>query len=404
MCVAVLVVAVAAMIGMVRWEHGAEMTLPRPTGHFSVGRTTFVWTNDALADDLAPEVGTKRTVFTWMWYPASAARPGVAAPYLPTAWREAQADSLGTLMREFLNRDTARIRTNSAVDPSVSSEQPSYPVVVMRPGGGALTTEFTTLAEDLASHGYFVVGFDAPYRSGTVVFPDGRVVKRTSATNPETMGREQAQQLANRLLPMWTTDTGFLVDQLERLNASDPSGRFVGKLDVSRLGIFGHSFGGATALQFCHDDRRCKAGMNMDGMPFGSVVREGAAQPFLFLLSDHSREMATVEGREVVADIHAVYDHLRSSRHVVMIRGANHFTFSDQMVVKSSYLVRTFLMFTGGPGALRGLAIARDYVHTFFDVYLKGAPATDLAKLRQSYPEMLPFDSFPPDAISTSER
>jgi hypothetical protein len=271
----------------------------------------------------------------------------------------------------------------------------------MRPGGGALTTEFTTLAEDLASYGYFVVGFDAPYRTGVVVFPDGRVVARVAANNPETMSYENAKQLANKLLPMWTTDTALVVDQLERLNASDPSGRFAGKLQIARLGVFGHSFGGATALQFCHDDRRCQAGMDIDGMPFGSVAPEGAAQPFLFLLRDHSNEMATVEGREVIADIHSVYDHLRSSRHVVMIAGANHFTFSDQMVVKSSYFIRAFLLVRGGPGALRGLAIARAYLHTFFDVYLKGAPVTDLTKLRQSYAEVLPFDTFPLDATST---
>ncbi|HMF92756.1 MAG TPA: hypothetical protein VKE96_00600 [Vicinamibacterales bacterium] len=392
---------VAILIGMVRWEHGAELTLPRPTGRFAIGRATFVWTNDALTDDLAPAPGTKRTVFVWMWYPAASAGRAAAAPYLPAAWRQAQTDSLGTLMREYLNRDPTRILTNSVIDPPVSPEQPSYPVVIMRSGGGALTVDFTTLAEDLASHGYFVVGFDAPYRSGFVVFPDGRVVKRASANNPETMSYDSARQLAHRLLPMWITDTAFVVDQLERLNASDPSGRFTGRLAIARLGMFGHSFGGATALQFCHDDRRCIAGADIDGMPFGSVIREGAAQPFLFLLSDHRREAATVEGREVISDIHSVYDHLGSSRHVVMIRGANHFTFSDQMVVKNSLFIRAFLLVTGGPSALRGLAIARAYLHTFFDVYLNARPPTDLAKLRQSYAEVLPFDTFPLDATST---
>ncbi len=397
----VVLVGAAALIGLVRWEHGSDMTLPRPTGRFAVGRTSFTWTNDALTDELAPVPGTKRTVFVWMWYPAVTSPQAETAPYLPPAWRVAQTGALGTLMREFLNRDTARIRTNSVADAAVSPGQPSYPVVIMRPGGGALTTEFTTLAEDLASHGYVVVGFDAPYRTGVVVFPDGRVVRRTAASNPETMRYEDARQLADKLLPMWTTDTAFLVDQLGRLNTSDPSGRFAGRLATARLGIFGHSFGGATALQFCHDDRRCKAGMDIDGMPFGTVIREGAAQPFLFLLSDHSREADTVEGRAVTRDIHSVYDHLQSARHIVMIRRANHFTFSDQMVVKSSYFIRAFLLVTRGPGALRGLEIARAYVHTFFDVYLNDAPASDLRKLRESYPEVVGFDTFPPDSVVT---
>ncbi len=49
-----------------------------------------------------------------------------------------------------------------------------------------------------------------------------------------------------------------------------------------------NSFGGATAAQFCHDDPRCKAGIDVDGAPFGSVGREGLHQPFMFLLSDQS--------------------------------------------------------------------------------------------------------------------
>jgi dienelactone hydrolase len=395
---AFIALGVGTFIVLLRSEHGNEMTLPKPTGRFAVGRTSFTWTNDRLTDELAPSPGTKRTVFVWMWYPASTTQPAPPADYLPPAWRSAQDASMGTLMRDYLDRDVARVRTNSVVDPAVSSEQSSYPVVVMRPGGGALTTDFSTLAEDLASHGYFVVGFDAPYRSRLVVFPDGHVVRRQSANNPETMSYEAGKQLANKLLPMWTGDVSFVVDQLERLNAHDASGKFTGKVDLAKLGIFGHSFGGATALQFCHDDRRCTAGMDIDGMPFGSVIQEGAAQPFFFLMSDHTNEFSTAEGRQVLTDIHSVYDHLQSAHHAVMIRGANHFTFTDQMVTKSSYFIRAFLLVTGGPAAWRGLAITRAYIHTFFDVYLKGAPVPELPQLRQSFPEVQPFDDLPPDA------
>jgi len=49
---------------------------------------------------------------------------------------------------------------------------------------------YSTLAEDLASHGYVVVAFDAPYRTGQVVFPDGRVIART----PETTRNSSREQ------------------------------------------------------------------------------------------------------------------------------------------------------------------------------------------------------------------
>ena len=71
------------------------------------------------------------------------------------------------------------------------------------------------------------------------------------------------------------------------MNERDPSGRFTGRIELGAVGVVGHSFGGAAAAQFCHDDGRCRAGIDLDGRLFGSVVREGIGQPFLFLLSDH---------------------------------------------------------------------------------------------------------------------
>ncbi len=290
-------------------------------------------------------------------------------------------------MSKFLTRDLPRVRIHSTSDPDVSSQQRSYPVVIMRAGGGALTTDFTTLAEDLASHGYFVVGFDAPYRTSIMVLPGNRVITRPPANDPEDLSPDQAERLINRLLPMWTSDTKFVVRRLEQLNAADPSSKFTGRLDMQRLGMFGHSFGGATALQFCHEDSRCKAAIDIDGAPYGSVVQEGLKQPFMFMLSDHSRDLADPVSRQIHANLQSIYDRLPNGRLFITIRGANHFSFSDQMLLKSHYMIG--MMRKLGFGSLegrRGLAITADYVHTFFDVYLKGAPVSQLTT--QRYPEV----------------
>ena len=53
------------------------------------------------------------------------------------------------------------------------------------------------------------------------------------------------------LVMVWAQDNSFVLDQVEELNTSDPSGFFTGKLDLENIGIFGHSFGGASALQTC---------------------------------------------------------------------------------------------------------------------------------------------------------
>ena len=106
----------------------------------------------------------------------------------------------------------------------------------------------------------------------------------------------------NRLLTAWTADIVFVLDRLERLNTSDESGRFTRRLGMSRVGVFGHSFGGATSAQFCHEDSRCKAGIDVDGAPHGSVIQAGINRPFLFLLSDHSRE-SDPESHQILSNI-----------------------------------------------------------------------------------------------------
>lgn len=294
------------LFGLLWREHKTEIALPTPTGHFAVGRATYTWVNNAETDELAPSPGAKREVVVWIWYPSVAATSAASAEYLPVQWRSALAQHSGVLMTQFLTRDSSMVRTHSTVDPDVSTEQRSYPVVIMRAGGGALTTDFTTLAEDLASHGYMVVGFDAPYRTFLIVLPDGRVVSRPPTNDPENLPADEGNRLINKLLPMWTGDTKFVVSQLNQLNAADPSGKFTGRLDMQRLGMFGHSFGGAQALQFCHDDPRCKAGIDIDGAPYGSVVQEGLKQPFMFLLSDHSHEMADPASKQILANFHSL--------------------------------------------------------------------------------------------------
>ena len=363
----------AVLLGLLWHEHRTEITLPAPTGRFAVGRTILTWANDAETEPLAPSPGTKRAVVVWMWYPAASTAPASPAPYLPAEWREAFDRTSGVLMSDFLTHDLSLVRTHSIVDPPVSPAEKTYPVVIMRAGGGALTATYTTLAEDLASHGYFVVGFDAPYRTSVVLLANHRVITRLPEADPEDMPAGQADRLINGLLPLWVGDTKFVVSRLESLNENDPSGRFTGRLDLQRLGMFGHSFGGAQALQFCHEDNACKAGIDIDGAPYGSVIQDGLTQPFLFVLSDHSREMADPANRKIRAEIRSIYDRLPNGRLLITIRGANHFSFSDQMLLKSQYVIGALRLFgLGKLGAHRGLAITADYVHTFFDVYLKG--------------------------------
>src|SRR5437660_8100165 len=156
-------------------------------------------------------------------------------------------------------------------------------------------------------------------------------MRRIPENNPELCLEKTSQErevCANRLLTAWTADIAFVLDRLQQLNASDASGKFTEQFDMTRVGVFGHSFGGAAAAQFCHEDPRCKAGIDVDGAPHGSVIQAGIDRPFMFLLSDHSNEHDP-EGNQIMANIRSIYDRLPPDGRVFLkIRGAHHFLFN----------------------------------------------------------------------------
>jgi predicted dienelactone hydrolase len=222
-------------------------------------------------------------------------------------------------------------------------------------------------------------------------FPDGRVMTRVAGADMEAAPGRMAAQVATEVMKAWVADVEFVLDRLQQLNTGDPAGPLKGRLDMDRVGIAGHSLGGATAAQFCHDDARCKAGMDIDGMPFGSVIHDGVKQPFFFLMSDHSGE-AGAETTRVAAEIDAIYQKApEGMRWEMTIAGANHFSFSDQMFTKSAVVIDALHAF--GVMKLerrRGIGIANDCVRTFFDVTLKGAPVEGMKRLATGYPELRP--------------
>jgi predicted dienelactone hydrolase len=388
-----LLAALVVIMGLLGWlwiDHGRETVLPAPTGSYNVGRVTYDWIDAGRLNPYAPVAGTKQELVVWLWYPAEAGTSSQSAEYIPPYWRSALESHQGFVMSRLLSRDLSRVKSHSWSESAVSQQEAIYPVIVLRAGGGALSSDYTSIAEDLASHGYVVVSIDAPYRTVVTAFPDGRVALRNTQSDFDSMPDAAAEKAATQAMGVWVEDVEFVLQRLKELNSNDPSGRFEGRLDLQRVGIVGHSLGGATAAQFCHDDPRCKAGVDIDGIPFGTVVQESLHQPFFFILSDHRKESGP-EAPIVEGKMESIYRKLPAeTRWQVMIDGANHFSFSDQMFTKNPVMIFV-LQKIGVMGMLkkrRGIEIASSCVRVFFDVYLKGAPTGQLTGLPSQYPEI----------------
>src|SRR5262249_13996968 len=164
------------------------------------GRVQLGWVDQGVPDSCAPAPGADRELSVWIWYPAAADRSASACDYLPVQSRAAVERARGLLITHFLTRDLSRVQAHSVCDADVAPAHRSSPGVVRRAGPSASVLTSSALAEDLASHGYVVVGFDAPYRTQVVVFPDGREVLRARENDPESAPDLEQDRRADRLL------------------------------------------------------------------------------------------------------------------------------------------------------------------------------------------------------------
>lgn len=370
--------AIALVLAVLWMEHNSTLQLPAPTGSHAVGRQITVWVDTQRTDPYAPAQDQRRELLVWIWYPAERTAQATPAEYLPRFWRDAPDAQGSAFLRTFLWRNPTKVQAHSLENAEPSSARETFPIIVFRSGIGAASVDYTTVAEDLASHGYVVVSADAPYSTWSVVMPDGRVMHKTDRGNPgdALISEAERSRLLDELLSVWVADTRFLLDQLARLHSGELPGPLAGRLDLDATGIGGHSFGGATAAQVCHLDVRCRSGVNLDGALRGSVGREGVGRPFLYLLSDHGQASSPAD-REIFDVIRSTARRDPETSLVVTLVGAHHFSFSDAPLIQSRIL-RSVLVALGGPGGgldpRTGLASTVRYVREFFDVHLRGAP------------------------------
>lgn len=376
-----LAVPVLAIVLGVRQPR--SLTLPRPTGPYAVGRLVVDWRDENRGDPFAP-AGGKRELPVWIWYPAPPQTAGARAIYMPERLRAAMPPQ-SPLVRFVMGRFTtnrANVTGNALDGPPLASSDRPFPILILKPALGAAVVQNSVLAEDLASHGYVVAGSDSPYTTPAVVYQDGRVVLRNAAGHPSENAPGRISDLAPGqpndvylpVLDVWVADNRFVLDRLTLLNASDPAGRFTGRLDLAAVGAFGHSLGGATALQFCHADPRCRAGVDLDGMPLGGVNRAGVGKPFLFLFADRpifDREADRPDAKAFLDALARLRASTGTRPSLLLVRGAEHFNFFDQALLTEPTLWR----WVGAMGTLdpaRALHITRTYVRGFFDASLKG--------------------------------
>ncbi|WP_165978524.1 alpha/beta hydrolase family protein [Actinomadura darangshiensis] len=373
----------------------AAFELPRPTGrHQAIGTTELHLVDPGRPDPWVP--GRTRELMVSVFYPA--ARPsGPAAPYLRPGVAKvlSAADALGVFKAGTV--DWASARTHAAESAPADVRHGARPVVLYSPGFGVPRALGTTLAEELVTRGYVVVTVDHTYETAPVEFPGGRVeAQRLPGQGPERLKTALAARVR---------DTRLVLDRLAGLRGGrnpDAEGRALPRglgrtLDLSRVGMAGHSAGGIEAAEAMRTDRRLDAGIDMDGTlqyaenDLVQVARTGLDRPFMLMGAATGGSPQTHRTSPSWASF---WRHSTGWKRDLNVPAASHYSYTDVQAVLPALdekldipaQDRADLIGTVDPD--RMTASVRAYVTAFFDQALRGRHRPVLDRPSRRYPDV----------------
>jgi len=342
-------------------------SLPEPTGRQPVGSTSVYLKDTSRPDPWVPSV-PYRELMVSLFYPATSS-DGPGTQYVTPAESAALLAKSGIAGPPDL---FAMTRTNSVRDARPAGRPHSLPLIVLSPGYTRPRATLTALAEDLASHGDVVALVGHTYENVATSFPDGRLVGCASCDVHDHEGFDEKQMLSR------AADVSFVLDEL---TGPHPKWHGADLIDRSRIGMAGHSVGGASAIAAMAGDSRIKAGMNIDGATPVPLTAPGLSRPFMFV--SHQLDPAT-RCAPLRPDWERDWAQLTGWKRSVEVAGTVHSSFTDVGLFADQFGVDIGAITT----AERTQAITRAYVNAFFDQHLCGKPSSLLDAPSSHYPEM----------------
>jgi predicted dienelactone hydrolase len=383
--------------------------LPEPTGPYAVGTMDMCFVDTERAETFTPDTSDHREVPVRLWYPAEVPAGSEPLYYLENVEGRKRALEGKTPMPLSAFDELAQVRVHSHRDADLPDGEERFPVLLFSHGYAGGMLQNTVLMEDLASHGYVTVSVGHPYETSSCVRGDGTILIFDAANEEvrlrseerrngiplqqaisETEDPQEIESLLRQLasarpkslesIDIWVGDIRLVIDELERMERGP--GFFSGRLDLGRIGVLGHSFGGIAAGQACLVDDRCRAGINIDGLQLGDLLERNIARPFMFVHHDN-REAANRTPNRLFCE------RAENTAYLILIRGTRHFSYSDMSLPGYGEILGLPDEALGTIDGLRSLAIQNLYFRTFFDKHLREQDSGLLDGPSTEYPEVV---------------
>ena len=279
-----------------------------------------------------------------------------------------------------------------------------YPLVIFSHGAfGYYQSNFSTYTE-LASNGYIVAALDHPYHSffttdtdGNTITVDTEFINDVMKIN-ELTSDEEVYTLSRSWLKLRVDDENFVLDTIKSAKNNkklddtwytDEETALLKVLDMTdtdKIGLMGHSLGGATAVELGRERGDIKAVIDLDGTMLGErkAVENGKSvyydEAYPIPVLDFTKEIdyndrkqyKSAKGYPYVNEY--VTDHAQDSKTVVF-SNVGHMDFTDLPLI-SPFLAS--MLGSGDVNHEEMLETVNGIVLNWFDYYLKNEGTLDI--------------------------
>lgn len=217
-----------------------QFTLSKVTGNYKVETATAIWTDTSREESFTATKGDHRFVNVEFWYP---------------------------------------------VNYNATNEK--CPLIIFSHGAFGIRSSNTSTYQELASHGYVVCSIDHPYHAMLTKAPNGSIVTVNSGflddiaqINNDHYPIEAKITIIQEMLSLRMEDINFVLDQIGQMAVSANAEQPFSIIDTKKIGLMGHSLGGAVAAEVAKDREDVSAVVNLDGDFLGEYVFEDGREAY----------------------------------------------------------------------------------------------------------------------------
>lgn len=273
----------------------------------------------------------------------------------------------------------------------------SFPLIVFSHGAFGYYQSNTSTYRELASHGYVVVSLDHPYHSfftedtnGQLITVNPSFLQEVMFINEDSTPENEIFELSSKWLAIRTADIKFVLDRVEAAKAKGECQEewfisseeacqeildVLAMTDISKIGLMGHSLGGAASVTVGREREDVAAVIDLDGTMLGEQLsyENGSYQyyeeayPVPILAIDNEEHYLQSEAIEGLYVNNVVLENAVDSRHTYFV-GSKHMNFTDLPLFSPALAA---LLGTGSIDETECVIMMNDIILQYFDYYLK---------------------------------